>query len=108
MPSSHSAGVVALASALWFVVGPTSPVFAVAVVFAAIVMYDAGGIRRHAGEHAVLLNPDRHGVLAAIRIGRGRTARRRAAQRYPRARTGEIIVGGLIGLVIGIAFGRWW
>ncbi|GMA49430.1 hypothetical protein GCM10025857_07870 [Alicyclobacillus contaminans] len=56
MPSSHAAGAGALVTALAYVVGPQSPVFATAVVFAAVVMYDAGGIRRHAGEHAALLN----------------------------------------------------
>ncbi|AEJ43032.1 divergent PAP2 family protein [Alicyclobacillus acidocaldarius] len=108
MPSSHSAGVVALASALWFVVGPGSPIFAVAVVFAAIVMYDAGGIRRHAGEHAVLLNRI---AMEFSQRSESAVAGQAEGERLKEIlghEPAEIVVGGLIGLVIGIVFGRWW
>lgn len=56
MPSSHSASVAALATALGMTEGVTSPVFAVAMVLAGIVMYDATGIRRAAGMQAQLIN----------------------------------------------------
>ena len=56
MPSSHSASVAALATALGITEGVTSPVFAVAMVLAGIVMYDATGIRRAAGMQAQLIN----------------------------------------------------
>lgn len=56
MPSSHSASVAALATALGVTEGVTSPVFAVAMVLAGIVMYDATGIRRAAGMQAQLIN----------------------------------------------------
>ena len=56
MPSSHSAAVTALATAVLLEHGPNSSYFAIAVVFALIVMFDAAGIRRHAGEQAVVLN----------------------------------------------------
>ncbi|TDY49504.1 hypothetical protein C7445_10415 [Alicyclobacillus sacchari] len=108
MPSSHAAGVVALASALWFVVGPSSPVFATAVVFAAIVLYDAGGIRRHAGEHAVLLNRiamefSQRGESAATAQEEGERLKEILGHE-----PSEIIVGAFLGLAIGIAFGKWW
>ncbi|WP_067619281.1 divergent PAP2 family protein [Alicyclobacillus acidiphilus] len=108
MPSSHAAGVVALASALWFVVGPQSPVFATAVVFAAIVLYDAGGIRRHAGEHAVLLNriamefAQREETLA---VGKSEGERLKEILGHEPS---EILIGALLGLIVGIAFGKWW
>ncbi len=56
MPSSHTAFVVALSTAVGRDSGWDSPLFALAVVFAAIVMYDAAGVRRAAGEQAAILN----------------------------------------------------
>ena len=56
MPSAHSAFVSALATGVGQTSGWSSPEFAIAVVFATIVMYDATGIRRAAGQQARILN----------------------------------------------------
>lgn len=56
MPSSHSAAVTALATAIALENGFDSPIFAVATMFAIITMFDATGVRRQAGEHAAVLN----------------------------------------------------
>lgn len=56
MPSSHSAAVASLATAVGFETSLDSPIFAVAVMFTLIVMYDASGVRLEAGKHATLLN----------------------------------------------------
>lgn len=56
MPSAHSALVCSLTVALARKLGFDSPVFALALVFAAVVMYDAMGVRRAAGEQAKVLN----------------------------------------------------
>lgn len=56
MPSSHSSGVSALASYIAAKRGTRHTETALAVVFGAIVMYDAQGIRRHTGEIAQLVN----------------------------------------------------
>ncbi|KAK4784388.1 hypothetical protein SAY86_018756 [Trapa natans] len=56
MPSSHSATVTALAVSIGLQDGTGAPEFAIAVVLACIVMYDASGIRHHAGRQAELLN----------------------------------------------------
>ena len=56
MPSSHSALVAATAHAIGLHVGFNSPLFALAVVVAVVVIYDATGIRRQAGKHAVIIN----------------------------------------------------
>jgi hypothetical protein len=56
MPSSHSAAVAALSTGIALETGLGSPIFAVSAVFAIIVMFDATGVRRQAGEHAVVLN----------------------------------------------------
>ena len=56
MPSSHSAVVTCVASMIGKNVGFDTPMFAMALVFAMIVMYDAAGVRRAAGKQARLLN----------------------------------------------------
>lgn len=56
MPSSHTALVAALATAIGLRNGFTSDLFAIAFVFAAIVMYDATGVRRAASIQARILN----------------------------------------------------
>ena len=56
MPSSHSAVVVSLATLIGKYQGVGSPIFALAFMFAFIVMYDACGIRRAAGKQAKVLN----------------------------------------------------
>ncbi len=56
MPSSHSAFVCALAVMTGLNQGFDSAIFAVTFAFAAVVMYDAAGVRRAAGSHAVIIN----------------------------------------------------
>ncbi len=56
MPSSHSALVVALTTAIGRVEGVASSTFALALVFSGVVMYDAAGVRRAAGRTAAALN----------------------------------------------------
>ena len=56
MPSSHSALVVAMATAVGRLAGFSSTAFAIAVALAVIVMYDAANVRRAAGQQAELLN----------------------------------------------------
>ena len=56
MPSSHSATVCALAAAAGMEYGGGSFQFAMAAVFAIVVMYDAIGVRRETGIQARVLN----------------------------------------------------
>ena len=57
MPSAHSGAVCALAVSLGLSgYGMSSPVFALAALFAMIVMYDAMNVRRSCGEQAKELN----------------------------------------------------
>lgn len=56
MPSSHSASVTALAVSCGLFCGFDSAFFAIAVMFAIIVMGDAAGVRRETGEQAKILN----------------------------------------------------
>lgn len=56
MPSSHSASVTTLATCVGQLKGWDSTEFAIATVFAIIVMYDAAGVRQAAGKQAKVLN----------------------------------------------------
>lgn len=56
MPSSHSALVVGLATAIGRADGLQSSAFALAAVFAGVVMYDAAGVRLAASKQARILN----------------------------------------------------
>ena len=56
MPSSHSAGVIALATSVGLIDGITSITFAMCMGFALIIMQDAQGLRRAAGKTAATLN----------------------------------------------------
>jgi uncharacterized protein len=56
MPSAHSALVTALAMGVGQTAGWVSNEFAIACIFAIIVMYDAAGVRQAAGKQARILN----------------------------------------------------
>lgn len=56
MPSSHSSLVVSLAYGVGAIDGWGSTTFAVSVVLAMVVMYDATGVRQAAGKQARVLN----------------------------------------------------
>lgn len=56
MPSSHSSLVCTLVTCVGRALGTGSIDFVICLVLAVIVMYDASGIRRAAGQHAAVLN----------------------------------------------------
>ncbi len=56
MPSAHSASVSALAFSIGKHHGFNSSSFAISTLFATIVMYDAAGVRKNAGNQAMVLN----------------------------------------------------
>jgi acid phosphatase family membrane protein YuiD len=56
MPSSHSAGVTAMATSVGFYSGFDSVFFAIALIFALVIMFDAQGVRRSTGHQARILN----------------------------------------------------
>lgn len=56
MPSSHSALCMGVTTGVALEYGLSNPLFAVALCFSCIVMYDAAGVRRHAGKQAEVLN----------------------------------------------------
>ncbi|NQT23677.1 MAG: divergent PAP2 family protein [Candidatus Omnitrophica bacterium] len=56
MPSSHSAAVSGMATAMGLHYGVESPFFALAFLFAIVVIADAQGVRRSSGKQAEILN----------------------------------------------------
>ena len=56
MPSSHSAMVCSLMTAVGYQYGLDSGLFAISVALAVIVMYDARGVRQESGKQARVIN----------------------------------------------------
>jgi acid phosphatase family membrane protein YuiD len=96
MPSSHSAIVMALTTAIGKYAGPTTPQFAIALIFSFVVMYDAAGLRRAAGRQAAVLN---RLVEDLVHMRGVQEARLRELLGHTPT---EVLVGALIGLVVGL------
>ena len=98
MPSSHSAVVVSLATLVGKNMGVDSPIFAISLIFACVVMYDACGVRRAAGKQAKLLNEIVNTPgLSSIEV-KGKL--QEALGHTPL----QVFVGALIGLIAGLIF----
>lgn len=96
MPSSHSAIAMCIATMIGKSEGVDSSMFALALIFALVVMYDAAGVRRAAGKQASLLNkiietPGLTNVQVQERLVEvlGHTPF-------------QVIVGALLGIAVGV------
>ena len=105
MPSAHSALVCSLTIACARKYGVSSPFFAFAFVLAAIVMYDAMGVRRAAGEQAKVLNrivddwmSDEDEEDNALRQG-GKRLKEKVGHTPL-----EVLSGALLGILIAMIF----
>lgn len=98
MPSSHSAVVCCLAAQIGKTYGFDSGVFALSLVFAFVVMYDAAGVRRAAGKQAKLLNKivETPG-LTTVQV------QERLVEVLGHTPT-QVMVGALLGTVVGSIF----
>ena len=99
MPSSHSAVVTSIATMIGKTQGIDSPIFALAMFFAFVVMYDAAGVRIAAGKQAKLLNklvetPGLSNIQVQEKLVEvlGHTPM-------------QVIVGAAIGVTVGLIFG---
>ena len=101
MPSSHTSLVMGLTTAIAMLYGMSSPVFAISLMFSLIVMYDATGVRLHAGKQASVLNmiitelPPDHPVSSntvALKDSLGHTPV-------------QVVMGAIVGVVIGYLVG---
>lgn len=98
MPSSHSAVVTSIATMIGKDYGTDSAIFALALIFSFVVMYDAAGVRRAAGKQAKLLNkivntPGLSNLEVSEKLVEvlGHTPV-------------QVIVGALIGVIVGLIF----
>jgi acid phosphatase family membrane protein YuiD len=95
MPSSHSAAAASLAASIGIINGFDSSLFAIAAVVCTITTYDAAGIRRHAGMHAVLLNRITHNLPGITQDEEAGHLKELLGHR-PR----EVIAGVILGILI--------
>ena len=103
MPSSHSALVTATAHGIGLSIGFDTPVFALAVSVAMIVIYDATGIRRESGKQAVIINAIVQDILEGHPL-RSQEKLREVLGHSPM----EAIVGSILGVVVAQLFVPLW
>ena len=96
MPSSHSAFVTALATSVGFLEGPGSVAFAISVVFALVVIYDAAGVRRSVGQQSVILNR----IIQEFRERRHMIGLGRDLREFVGHTQLQVIMGILIGIAV--------
>ncbi|MGL5416977.1 MAG: divergent PAP2 family protein [Clostridium sp.] len=100
MPSSHSAFIVSLTVGIARKNGIHSSIFALSLVMAFIVMYDAMGIRRAAGQHAKLLNIIVENEEADKKLGLPQIKLKELLGHTPF----EVLGGAILGIIIGLIF----
>ncbi len=95
MPSSHSAVVSSLAVLIGKEYGFDSGIFALSLIMAFVVMYDAAGIRRAAGKQATILNK----ILETPGLTTGEVQEKliEALGHTPI----QVFVGAIIGVIVG-------
>ena len=99
MPSSHSAVVASLATAIGLQSGWDSPLFAVATVLAVIVMHDATGVRQETGKQAKVIN-DLVKMLQAKE--RGEMTPAETLKEFVGHTGPQVFVGMLCGILIAV------
>ena len=112
MPSSHSAAVTSLCTAIAFETGLDSPLFAVATIFAVIVMFDATGVRFQAGQQAIIINQLRIDFQLFVDQTKG-WAHKKNEEKMKELKTllghkpMEVFMGALTGILISIIIYSW-
>lgn len=97
MPSSHAAMMAALTIAVARKYGVSGPWFTICIVLLFIVMYDAMGVRWHAGEHARLINR----LFEILTEGKNDPEEYQKLQEVLGHKPIEVFVGAALGIVIG-------
>lgn len=96
LPSTHAAGVAALATACGFNFGFDSGEFAIACIFALITMFDAQGVRRAAGQQAQILNKMMEDVYFKRKIQEARLRELLGHTPF------EVFLGAFIGILVAM------
>jgi uncharacterized protein len=109
MPSSHSAAVTALTTAVAIEHGVTSTIFAVAAMFAVITMYDATGVRFQAGQQALTINKMRNDFYIFMDETR-KWSYKKEEEKIEELKTllghkpSEVLMGAITGIIIAFVF----
>lgn len=96
MPSSHSATVSALATAVGLLDGLNSVIFGVAAILAVVVMYDAAGVRQAVSRQSIIL--DR--IVNELKVGSPRGEVERDLKELIGHTPYQVFVGSIIGILI--------
>ena len=102
MPSAHSALMTALATTIGLMYGFDSPLFAISLAVAFIVMYDAAGVRRTVGYQSTMLNR----MLDELFKG-DKEFSQRLAEIIGHTKW-EVFAGAMLGIVLAILFSWPW
>jgi acid phosphatase family membrane protein YuiD len=102
MPSSHSCLVTSTAMAVGLHIGFDSPLFAVAVALAMVVVYDATGVRRQAGMQAQKIN------ILVEELLKGHPVNDQTLREVIGHTPLEALGGVLLGLVVAVGLWLWW
>lgn len=104
MPSSHSAAVSSLATYVGLKRGVYSIEFSIAALLGLIVMYDASGVRRHAGETAIVVN-DLEESIEKLAESHPELSSYRKREKELKERLGhlpsEVVAGAVYGVMVG-------
>jgi acid phosphatase family membrane protein YuiD len=98
MPSSHSALAVSIATAIAFSEGPNTSIFILSLFFALVVVRDAMGVRRAAGQQAKALNAMSKELSSRFDIPH------HIVKEVHGHNPTEVLVGGVLGFFIALAF----
>ena len=98
MPSSHSASVMCLSTMVGIRKGFDSLIFAVVLYFSLIIMYDAAGLRRAAGEQAKIIN------TLIKEIGKSKVIEHKSLKELLGHTPIEVLTGATLGIIIGVLF----
>jgi acid phosphatase family membrane protein YuiD len=98
MPSSHSATVSALVTAVGKIEGVSSSIFVVTLILAVIVITDAVGVRRAAGQQARILN-----LMLEEYYKEGKVRQARLKELIGHTPF-EVIIGCILGITVGLLF----
>jgi acid phosphatase family membrane protein YuiD len=96
MPSTHSAIMTAATVALGMQLGFDSAEFALSVAICMVVLYDAAGVRRQAGEHARVIN------AIIDDLAHGHPLKEENLKELLGHTPGEVIVGTVVGITVAI------
>ena len=99
MPSSHTAMVVSASIMLGALNGFDSPLFAIAIVFSSVVMYDATGVRRETGRQAEIINQ----ILQDVLIN-GRPISNVELKELVGHKPIEVACGAVLGILIAVVY----